>query len=97
MSNNEMKDIPPILPLRQNEEPANTIISTALTILDRHQYGLSQSNEYTLIRFLSDIFVTQLRTMDEGSSITNRRITKQQKVRRQNKLRANECGSLLGK
>jgi hypothetical protein len=49
MSNNEMKDISPILPLRQNEEPANNIISTAFYILDRHQDAISQSNEYTLV------------------------------------------------
>ena len=35
MSNNDTNDVPPILPLRQNEEPTNTIISTALSIVDR--------------------------------------------------------------
>jgi hypothetical protein len=47
MSNNGMNDITPILPLRRdNKNPVNPIISTALFILDRHQDVLPPSNAY---------------------------------------------------
>jgi hypothetical protein len=50
-SNNDMNDITPILPLRQNIiKPGNTIISTTVSILDRPQDMLPPSNAYTVKR-----------------------------------------------
>jgi len=39
-----MNDIPPILPLRRNKEPANTIASKAISIVRRPKDALPPSN-----------------------------------------------------
>jgi hypothetical protein len=44
MSNNDLNDIPPNLPLRQNKEPANTFARKAISIVDQPQDALPPSN-----------------------------------------------------
>jgi len=56
MSNNEMNDEPPILPLRENkQEPMNTIISAALSIVeDWPQATVPPSDDNTAITARAD-------------------------------------------
>jgi hypothetical protein len=50
MSNNKIHDIPPILPFRKSNDPVHTIISSALSIIDRPQDLLPPSKEYIVER-----------------------------------------------
>ena len=48
MSNTNMNDIPPLIPFRQNRNPANTILNSALSILEWPQDIISPGIEYTV-------------------------------------------------
>jgi hypothetical protein len=50
MSNSNIHDITPVLPFRQSEDPVNTIISSAISIIDWPQDIQPPSIEYTVKR-----------------------------------------------
>ena len=49
-SNNDLNDEPPVQPLRQSIEPVNTIIKSALSIVEQPQDALPPRNKCTTIR-----------------------------------------------